>query len=129
MLSEPGRGAWMGARVWRPGGRPWCAAALGTTSRAGPARVARRTGEGTPVAGLMSPGQSICQIAMNTGMSRFNPPGSGSRCLACIPYRCFETMPQEHPAGPPPNFGWRLSRRPDVRGIVHCWRLRLWRVD
>ena len=87
------QGAWTGTRSRRPGGRPWRAAGV---AAAGPARVARPSGEGMPMAGRFSASQRIRNIAINTGLISFRSalqPRDGRGCKAVIPYQCFKVLP------------------------------------
>lgn len=91
--SGRGQGAWTGTRSRRPVGRPWRAAGI---AAAGPARVARPSGEGMPMAGRISASHRIRNIAINTGVISFQSalqPRDGRGCRAVIPYQSFKVLP------------------------------------
>lgn len=80
-----GQGAWTGTRSRRPGGRPWRAAGI---AAAGPARVARPSGEGMPMAGRISASHRIRNIAINTGVISFqSAPQPGISVAARLLFR------------------------------------------
>lgn len=83
--SGRGQGAWTGSRRRRPGGRPWRAAG---SAAAGPARVARPSGEGMPMAGRISASHRIRNIAINTGvLVSIRPAAQGFRWAARLLFR------------------------------------------
>ena len=105
--SGRGQGAWTGTRSRRPGGRPWRAAGV---AAAGPARVARPSGEGMPMAGRISASHRIRNIAINTGLISFQSalqPGMAG-LQGCYSVSVLQSLAAlRHSPGPPQAFGLR----------------------